>query len=90
MAFTRQGDSYSFEASAEDMKLVYRVLHRHLGEHLELMDAGFMDELQTALQRQAQEEGVDVGHHGAWDLWLGNDAAPTCEERVKKRETLGD
>ena len=90
MTFTRQGDSYSFEASIEDMKLVYRVLHRHIGEHPELMDSGCMDELQAALQQKAQEEGVDVGHHGAWDLWLGNDAATPCEERVKRRKILDD
>lgn len=90
MTFTRQGGSYSFEASIEDMKLVYRVLHRHIGDHLELMDSGFMDELQAALQRKAQEEGVDVDHHGAWDLWLGNDAVTPCEERVKRRKILDD
>ena len=47
-----------------------------------------MDELQIALQTKAQKEGVDIGHHGAWDLWLGNDAATPCEERVKKRKTF--
>ncbi len=90
MAFTQQGNSYSFGASIDDMKLIYRVLHRHMGEHVELMDSTFMDELQTALQRKAQAEGVDIGHHGAWDLWLGNDAATPCEERVKKRRILDD
>lgn len=90
MAFTQQGDSCSFEASIEDMKLIYRVLHRHMGEHLELMDCDFMDGLQAALQHKAQQEGVDIAHHGAWDLWLGNDAATPCEERVQKRTILGD
>ncbi len=90
MAFAQRGDSCSFEASIEDMKLIYRILHRHMGEHLALMDSAFMDELQVALQQKAQKEGVDVGHHGAWDLWLGNDAATPCEERVKKRKILDD
>lgn len=90
MAFTQQGDSYSFESSVEDMKLVYRILHWHMRDHLELMDCDFMDELQLALQKKAQNEGVDIGHHGAWDLWLGNDAATPCEERVKKRKIFDD
>lgn len=88
MAFSQQGDSYSFESSIKELKLIYRILHRHIGEHLELMDSEFMDELQIALQTKAQKEGVDIGHHGAWDLWLGNDAATPCEERVKKRKTF--
>ena len=88
MAFPQQDGTFSFEVSTEDMKLVYRILHRHIGEHIELMDSEFMDELQIALQREAQKEGVDVGHHGAWDLWLGNDATTPCEERLQKRKTL--
>lgn len=88
MPFQVKGDALSFDASLEDMKLVYRTLHRYLADHLELMDCTFFEELQTALQRRAQEQGVDVGHHGAWDLWLGNTDATPCEERVKKRRTL--
>ena len=89
MAFAKNGNGFAFNSSVEDMKLVYRVLHRHLSDHLELMDCAFLDELQIALQRKAQEEGVDIGHHTAWDLWLGNDAPIPCEERVKGRRTLG-
>lgn len=88
MAFEVKGDQVRFDAAVEDLKLVYRVLHRHLGENLELMDSEFLDALQTALQQKAQAEGVDVGHHGAWDLWLGNEDVPTCEERVKRRRVL--
>ena len=89
MPIETKEDAFSVDASVEDMKLVYRVLHRHMAAHLELMDCDFMDKLQTALQKEAQAQGVDVGHHGAWDLWLGNEAATPCEERVKKRRTLG-
>ncbi len=89
MAFTAHGKAFRFDASLEDMKLVYRVLHRHLAENLDLMESPFFDALQSALQQRAQAEGVDVGHHGAWDLWLGNEAATPCEERVKKRRRLG-
>ena len=89
MTFQTQAGNFRFDASLEDMKLVYRVLHRHLSDNLELMDCAFLDELQVALQRKAQEEGVDIGHHTAWDLWLGNETPVPCEERVKGRRRLG-
>ncbi len=88
MGFKLSGDSARLDASVEDMKLVYRTLHRHLSDHLELMDCELFDALQGALQEKAQAEGVDIGHHTAWDLWLGNENPVTCEERVKKRKTL--
>ena len=58
------------EASLDDLKLVYRILHAHLAEHDELIDAPIFEELQTVLQRQAGAEGVDVTDHGAWAAWL--------------------
>lgn len=76
------------EAGLEDLKLVYRILHRHLAEHPELMDSPFLEELQTYLYERAQEEGVDVSHHTEWDIWLGNEGAPPCEERVKRRQRV--
>ena len=88
MSFKPNGESFQFDTSVEDMKLVYRTLHRHLSDHLELMDCGFLDDLQRALQDKAQAEGVDIGHHSAWDLWLGNTDTVPCEERVKKRKIL--
>jgi hypothetical protein len=88
MAFTPKDGSIRIEASFDDMKLVYRTLHRHLRENLELMDCALFDDLQSALQEKAQAEGVDIGHHGAWDLWLGNTDIIPCEERLKKREIL--
>lgn len=88
MAFSVQGDSVQLKANIEDVKLVYRTLHRHLSEHLDLMDCELFDALQGALQKKAQSEGVDIGHHGAWDLWLGNVDTVPCEERVKKRKKL--
>ena len=70
-----------------ELKLIYRVLHRHLGQHTELLDATFFDDLQRLLQRKAQDEGVDVADHGAWDAWLGNEAV-SCAVRVEKRTLL--
>lgn len=73
--------------SLDDLKLVYRVLHRHLGQHPELLDSDFFSALQRHLQRQATAAGVDVADHGAWDAWLGN-AAVSCDVRLEKRFTL--
>jgi hypothetical protein len=75
-------------ASLADWKLVFRSLHAHLTEHLELMDAEVFAELQRRLQARAREEGVDVTDHAAWDAWLGNEDAASCEERLAKRENL--
>ena len=72
----------------DEQKLVYRVLHRHLTESPELMDTQFLADLQTALQKQALADGVDVADHGAWDEWLGNVAVP-CEVRVANRRVIG-
>lgn len=88
MSFTVKGDSVHLNASIEDVKLVYRTLHRHLSDHLELMDCELFDALQGALQEKAQAEGVDFGHHTAWDLWLGNVDTVPCEERMKNRRRL--
>jgi hypothetical protein len=71
----------------KELKLVYRVLHRHLAQHTELLDARFFDDLQRYLQRKAQADGVDVTDHGAWDAWLGNEAV-SCAVRVEKRTFL--
>jgi hypothetical protein len=71
----------------DELKLVYRVLHRHLTEYPGLLDAEFLDDLQRHLQRHAQSAGVDVSDHGAWDAWLGNEAV-SCESRVARRQTF--
>jgi hypothetical protein len=70
-----------------ERKLVYRVLHKHLTEFPELMDCSILDDLQAGLQKAAQAEGVDVGDHGAWDAWLGNEPA-SCGVRVANRRTF--
>ena len=81
-------DSADFEISVEDMKLVYRILHAHLSEHLELMESPFFAELQSRLQERAKRDGVDVTDHAAWDEWLGNVGAKPCDERMRRRRVL--
>lgn len=67
-----------------ERKLVYRVLHAQLTKFPELMDATFLDDLQADLQANAKADGVDIGDHGAWDTWLGNESTP-CDVRMAKR-----
>ena len=69
----------------DELKMVYRVLHRHLSEHTELLDNTFFADLQTYLHRAAQADGVDIGDHGAWDAWLGNEVI-SCAVRVPRRQ----
>lgn len=85
MSFEERADAVIAALDADELKLVYRVLHRHLGEHPDLMDTDFLIELQKYLQLRARAEGIDVADHGAWDLWLGNDAAPSCDVRMARR-----
>jgi hypothetical protein len=82
------GTTIDLAGSVGDWKLVFRVLHAHLTSHLDLMDCDTFAELQRRLQAQARSEGVDVTDHAAWDAWLGNVDAATCEERVAQRRTL--
>lgn len=73
--------------SVNELKLVYRILHKNLPNHIELMDAEFLSDLQSLLQQRATQDGVDVGDHGAWDSWLGNEST-SCQVRNEKRSRL--
>ena len=73
--------------SLDELKLIYRVLHRNLIQNTDLLDSHFFADVQTFLQRRAQAEGIDVGDHGAWDTWLGNETV-TCAVRMEKRVSL--
>lgn len=88
MSFEERADAVIAALDGNELKLVYRILHQHLGEHPELMDTDFLIELQNYLHRRARAEGIDVGDHGAWDRWLGNDGAPSCEARSRMRRKL--
>lgn len=88
MSFETKGQFVTGTHTLDELKLVYRVLHAHLTDHLELMDTQFLIDLQSFLQQRARADGVDPSHHSAWDEWLGNAGAPDCEERVKRRKTI--
>ena len=86
MSFEQRGETVIGAHALEELKLVYRILHRHLSEHVELMDTHFLIELQNFLHAVAQAEGVDTSNHSAWDVWLGNVDAPTCDVRMRNRQ----
>jgi hypothetical protein len=70
----------------DELKAIFRVLHRHLTQHTELLDNAFFDDLQRHLHQAAQRDGVDIGDHGAWDQWLGNEAV-SCAVRNPRRQS---
>lgn len=88
MSFEERGETVIGAHAVDELKLVYRVLHQHLTEHVELMDTHFLLELQRFLQRRAVADGVDPADHGAWDRWLGNVDAPPCDLRLDGRRTI--
>lgn len=88
MSFEERGESIIAALDAEELKLIYRVLHQHLGDHPELMDTDFLIELQNYLQRKAISEKVDVSDHGAWDRWLGHESPTSCDLRMSRRRRI--
>ena len=56
----------------DELKLIYRLLHSQLPEHMALMDSQMLHDLQTYLQQQASKDGIDVSLHGEWAAWLNN------------------
>ncbi len=88
MTFEERTDAVVAALDGEELKLIYRVLHQHLGEHPQLMDTDFLIELQNYLQRRAKAEGIDIADHGAWDRWIGNVAAPSCDIRTRRRRII--
>jgi len=88
MSFEQRGEAVVGAHDLEELKLVFRVLHRHLPENPDLMDTHFLIELQRFLHGVAQEDGVDIADHSAWDRWLGYMDAASCESRVAGRRTI--
>jgi hypothetical protein len=58
------------EYALVDLQRIYRTLHGQLQQDLELMDSELLQDLQTCLQAQAREVGVDVSDHAQWAAWL--------------------
>ena len=70
-----------------ELKLVYRILHQNLLSNVALMDAEFLEALQSWLQYRAVQDGVDLSEHAQWDAWLDGKVV-SCEERVAQRRVI--
>ena len=73
--------------SADELKLVYRVLHGTLTSQPDLIDSELLADLQAHLHFLAVEQGVDPTDHSALDAWLGN-AKADCASRMALRSPL--
>lgn len=72
MSFEQRGEAVVGAHSLGDLKLVYRILHRNLTQHPDIMESDFLIDLQDFLHRQARADGVDTSIHGDWDNWLAS------------------
>ena len=61
-----------------DLKRIYRTLHGQLQQDFELMDSGFLQDLQSYLQSRAADDGVDVSVHAQWAAWLNEGKPVSC------------
>ena len=58
--------------SLPELKLIYALLHTQVVEQPDLMDSELLHDLQSLLQQQATQDGVDVSTHADWAAWLNN------------------
>ena len=58
-----------------ELKQIYQLLHAQLPEKPALMDSQLLHDLQSYLQQQARDAGVDVSLHAEWAAWLDNPTA---------------
>lgn len=61
------------EFPVAELKLIYKVLHSQVQQQFELMDSELLQNLQTLLQTNAKNDGVDVTMHSEWSAWLSNE-----------------
>jgi len=55
-----------------DLKLIYKMMHEQLPTNPMLMDSDLLQDLQTYLQQQASQSGIDVSLHAQWSSWLND------------------
>jgi hypothetical protein len=70
MSFETKGEAVIAAHSLEELRLVYRALHKELARFPDLLDTHFLIELQNFLQRKAAADGVDMTVHSEWEAWL--------------------
>lgn len=73
MTFESKGEAVIAAHSEDELRLVYRALHKQLARFPDLLDTHFLIELQNFLQRRASEDGVDMTVHADWEAWLAKD-----------------
>jgi len=59
----------------EDLKVIYLLLHENIVTQPALMDSDLLQDLQTYLQQQARQQGIDVSLHAQWSSWLNGGAS---------------
>ena len=60
-----------------ELKLIYAILHAQVIDQPGLMDSELLQDLQSMLQKQATQDGVDVSTHADWAAWLSNMNGPS-------------
>jgi hypothetical protein len=70
MSFEIKGEAVIAAHCQQELKLIYRALHKQLTRFPDLMDTHFLIELQSFMQKQASADGVDVTVHAEWEAWL--------------------
>jgi molybdenum cofactor biosynthesis protein B len=82
----------SIDWTLPQLKSLYRTLFTQLRAEpgADLDESDCLIELQVFLQRKAQQDGVDVTHHAAWEARLGNEVPVPCEQRYARYRSYGD
>jgi hypothetical protein len=74
------------------VKGLYRTLFTQLRADpgVDLDESNCLMDLRVFLQRTAQQDGVDVTHHAAWEAWLVNEVPVPCELHYARCRSHGD
>ena len=86
----KSGESIELGLSLSQLKKIYIALFNRLHDSRfsaidELDEDDMLLTIQTYLQREARQAGVDCTDHSAWEAFLGIQDAPTCEQRFADR-----
>ena len=60
------------EYPISELKLIYSLLHAQIVVQPALMDSDLLHDLQSLLQQQAKQDGIDVSAHIEWAAWLNS------------------
>lgn len=79
-------DQFVIRCGVDDLKRIYRAVFSTLrADHLMDMDeSDLLIDIQTVLQQEAVQVGVDISHHSEWDRFLGTAEPIPCEQRYAR------